>query len=70
MLIYEVILYNEQVRDKLREGEHHRTFNDDWGDSHYIEIRADDEDHALAKVHQKYPPEDGFVVEGISMVAP
>lgn len=68
MFTFEVVIYNEQVRDKLREGLHHRTFNDDWGDSHYIEIRADDEDGALHKARDKYPPEDGFVIEGISVV--
>lgn len=68
MLTYEVIVYNQQVRDKLRDGEHHRTFNDDWGDSHYIEIRADDQDAAMHKARDKYPAEDGFVIEGISQL--
>jgi hypothetical protein len=68
MITFEVIVYNEHVREKLREGEHHRTLNDDWGDSHYIEIRAEDEDAAMVKVRGKYPAEDGFVIEGISML--
>jgi len=68
MMTFEVIVYNEQVRDKLRQGEHHRTFTDDWGDSHYIEIKASDEDAAMSKVRDKYPLEDGFIIEGISMM--
>lgn len=68
MLTYEVVVYNEQVRAKVRDGDHHRTFSDDWGDSHYLEIKADDEDAAKLKVRTKYPVEDGFVIEGISMM--
>lgn len=68
MLTFEVIVYNEQVRQKVRDGERHRTFSDDWGDTHYIEVKADDEDAAMAKARDKYPAEDGFVIEGISMV--
>ncbi|MBL4613694.1 MAG: hypothetical protein JKY27_02305 [Magnetovibrio sp.] len=68
MLTYEVVVYNEQVRAKVRVGDHHRTFSDDWGDSHYLEIKANDEDAAMHKVRVKYPVKDGFVIEGISMM--
>jgi len=68
MLTFEVIVYNEKVRELLRDGEHHKRFSDDWGDSHYIEIKADDENSALAKVQMRYPERDGFVVEDISRV--
>ena len=67
-MLFEVILFNEQVRAKVREGEHHRTFTDDWADAHYIEIKASDEGAAMRKVHDKYAAADGFVIEGISEV--
>jgi len=66
MLTFEVIVYNEKVRERLREGEHHKILSDDWADSHYIEIKADDENGALAKVEMRYPERDGFVVEDVS----
>ena len=65
-MMFEVILFNEQVRAKVREGEHHRTFTDDWADTHYIEMKASDEAGAMRKARQKYPAEDGFIIEGIS----
>lgn len=63
---YEIVIYNEQVRAKVREGDRHRTFTDDWADSHYIEFKADTEEQAIAKCRQKYPEHSGFVIEGIS----
>lgn len=65
MQTYEIVLHNEHVRQRVRAGEHHRRYSDEWGDSHYIEIKADDEAGALARVRQKYPEEDGFVIEGV-----
>lgn len=67
MQTYEIIIYNEEVRQCLREGDKHRTFSDDWGDSHYIEFKGEDEAEAVAKCNAKYPPEDGFVIEGVSL---
>mgnify|MGYP000285772347 CR=1 FL=1 len=66
MQTYEIVIYNEQVRQLVKQGDRHRRFSDDWGDSHYIEFKADSEDQAIAKCRQKYAEEDGFVIEGIS----
>lgn len=68
MMTYEVVLYNEAVRARVREGLHHRQLSDDWGDSHYVEVKADDEASALAKVEQRYPRDHGYVVEGITLM--
>ncbi|MCW8916323.1 MAG: hypothetical protein OQK24_10795 [Magnetovibrio sp.] len=68
MMTYEVTLYNEAVRQCVRQGDHHRQLSDDWGDSHYIEVEADDEQRALRKIEMRYPSEDGFVVEGITLM--
>jgi hypothetical protein len=68
MYKYEIVIYNEAVRKLVKQGDRHRRYSDDWGDSHYIEFTADSEEQAVAKCRQKYPVEDGFVIEGISMV--
>ena len=46
MAKFEVIVYNKAVRDKVKEGERHRQFTDDWADLHYIEIDASNETNA------------------------
>ena len=68
MQTYEIVIYNEQVRTLVSRGDHHRQFSDDWGDSHYIEFKADSEDRAVAKCREKYPEDQGFVIEGVSEV--
>jgi hypothetical protein len=68
MQTFEIVIYNEQVRKLVKQGESHRRYSDDWGDTHYIEFKADSEGQAVAKCRQKYPEEDGFVIESISMV--
>jgi hypothetical protein len=66
MLKFEVAVYNQNVRDKIKAGERHRDLNDDWADTHYIEIEADDVSTARRKAEGKYPRSRGFVIEDVS----
>jgi len=66
MQTFEIVIYNEKVRQLVAQGDRHRTFTDDWGDSHYIEFKADSEEQAVAKCRQKYAESDGFVIEGVT----
>ncbi len=66
MQTYEIVIHNEQVRNLVKQGDSHKKFSDDWGDTHYIEFKADSEDQAIAKCRQKYSAEDGFVIESVS----
>ncbi len=65
MAKFEVTVYNEQVREKIKEGEHHHRFTDDWADFHYIEVDADDESKARVKAEDRYPSEQGFVIDSV-----
>jgi len=67
MQTFEITIYNEEVRNLVSKGESHKTFTDDWGDSHYIEYKAEDEDGAISKCQQRYPAEDGFVIEAVNL---
>ncbi len=62
---FEVALYNEEVRRLVSAGERHRHLEDSWGDTHYIEVTAADEQDARAKVARRYPREAGYVVEQV-----
>ena len=66
MAVYEIALHNAQVREALSQGDRHKTFNDDWADTHYIEFTADSPDDAVAKCQRKYPSEEGFVIEQVT----
>lgn len=63
---YEVAVYNEEVRRILKQGDKHEFLDDDWANIHYLEISANGEQEARAKVNTKYPPDQGYVIENIT----
>jgi len=62
---FEVGIYNEEVRQKAREGLRHKDLSDDWADVHYYDVDAEDSEAARAKMLRKYPAERGYVIESI-----
>ena len=62
---YEVTIYNQAVRQKVQDGEHHDQFTDDWADFRYIEIRAENEDQARARLEDRFPANRGFVIDSV-----
>ena len=65
MAKFEVTVYNEEVRQKIKEGEHHYRFTDDWADFHYIDIDAADESQARKRTEDRYPADQGFVIDSV-----
>lgn len=65
MAKFEVVVYNEEVRKKVKEGERHPRFTDDWADLHYILIDASDESQARNRAEVRYPADQGFVIDSI-----
>ncbi len=60
---YEVAIYNEKVKQSVREAERNRTgLSDDWADTRYIEITADSPEAAKRRIHARYPEHRGFVI--------
>ena len=64
---FEVAVYNKVVRRMVKEGERHRHLTDDWADIHYVDVMAEDEHGARAKIEAKYPEDKGFVIENVSV---
>jgi hypothetical protein len=65
---YEVAVYNEDVRQMIKQGDKHEFLSDDWANINYLEIRADSEQQARSKASSKYPPNQGYVIESITPV--
>ncbi len=65
MAMFEVTVYNKEVREKVEIGEHHRQYSDSWADFQYIEIDAPDEKAARAKAEEKHPSSQGFVIDDV-----
>jgi hypothetical protein len=57
--IYECAIYNQKVR--------HSYFDNRWADIQRRDVVARDEVEALSLIAERFPPEDGFIVEDIAV---
>jgi hypothetical protein len=64
--VYEVQLYNEQVRAMAQRRKRHSFFDRQWARAQVRDVVARDESEAWALITERFPPEDGFVVERIT----
>jgi hypothetical protein len=69
MAMFEITIYNKEVREKVEAGEHHSRFADSWADFQYIEIDAPNEEQARAQIETMHPNTQGFVIDDIQMVS-
>ncbi len=65
MKTYEIAIYNQEVRKLVADGRRHRNLADAWADTHYIEIKANSQEEARAKLASRYPAENGYVIEEV-----
>lgn len=63
---YEIALFNQNVRDLVKQGEAHELYEDSWADTHYVDVVAPSEAMARAKIDKQYPQSRGFVIEQIN----
>ena len=67
--VYEVSLYNKDVRSLVKENQSHDLFEDHWADSQKHDVVACDEAEARRMVVERFKPDDGFVIEGVVLTA-
>lgn len=63
--IYEVAVYNEAVRDKNRKHEKHAYFDERWARPQTRNVVARNESEARQLIAERFPPEDGFVIQSV-----
>lgn len=66
--IFEVALYNAEVRRLLDQGERHTDYPDAWSTTHYLEVRASSREEARSRIEHRYPSRRGFVIEDLREV--
>lgn len=64
--VFKVCVYNQEVRDLVNDNEHHVCFQDDWAEGHVHDVVASDAEEARRVVENRFPPDDGFVVDRVS----
>ena len=68
-IVFEVFLYNREVRAAVKDNRSHDLFGDHWADVQVQDVMAESEDQAKRLISNRYPPEQGFVVQRLSVVA-
>lgn len=63
--VYLVTVYNKVVREMVKENTSHAFYSDRWADAHIQDVSAATEDEARHKMAQRFPEEDGFVIEAV-----
>ncbi|MFQ5765399.1 MAG: hypothetical protein ACE5GT_10750 [Rhodospirillales bacterium] len=63
--VFEVSIYNREVRSLVKENQSHHYFDDQWADIQVRDVVARDEEHARRLIAERFPPDDGFVIEGV-----
>lgn len=64
--VYQVELYNEEVRTLVLRNRRHEFFGRNWATPQLRDVVARDEAEAWSLIAERFPPEDGFVVERIT----
>ncbi len=68
-IAFEVFLYNAEVRAAVKDNRSHDLFGDHWADVQIHDVMAESEDQARRLISDRYPPEQGFVVQQLCVVA-
>ena len=63
--VFEVSIYNKEVRAAVKENQSHSVYDDHWADCHPHDFVAADEGQAREMACQRYPESAGFVIQGV-----
>jgi len=69
MAMFEITIFNKDVREKVEAGERHRQFPDVWADFQYVEIEASNEEQARARIEVMHPGVQGFVIDDVRKIS-
>jgi hypothetical protein len=65
--VYEISIYDKEVRSLVKENQSHKLFDDHWADSQLHDVVATDEEEARRMVDERYPESDGFVIKAVTI---
>ena len=63
--VYEVSVYNRDVRALVKRRKRHCYFDDQWADLQVRDVVARNESEARALMAMRFPTEDGFVIKEV-----
>lgn len=66
--IFEVVMFNTEVRKYVEFDEEHPKYDSGWADSRYIELPALNIRSVIKKIRSKYPRRLGFKITAITEI--
>ena len=63
--VFEVSFYNKEVRSLVKQNQSHLFFDDQWADRQVHDVVALNEKHARKLIFERFPADDGFIIEDI-----
>lgn len=67
--VFEVSIYNKEVRSLVKENQSHAFFDDQWADEQIRDVLAETADEARQVAKKRFPPDDGFVIASVTPCA-
>ncbi len=67
--IFEIAIYNQEVRSLVKENQSHLFYEDHWADVQLQDVLAEDEQQAREMIENRFPATDGFIVESVNLTA-
>tara|TARA_B100000405_G_scaffold207673_1_gene146167 strand:- start:141 stop:374 length:234 start_codon:yes stop_codon:yes gene_type:complete len=67
--VYEVAIYNKDVRSLVKDNQSHILFDDNWADAQVHDVVAKNESQAREMIAERYPPGDGFVIQWVDQAS-
>lgn len=64
--VFEVSIYNKEVRSLVKENQSHAFFDDHWADEQLRDVLAETEDQARKVVNERFPSDEGFVIASVT----
>jgi len=68
MKIYEITIYNKEVREHVQKGLEHRQYDAGWADQRFLQVEAHDADEARTIINRRHPDHKGFVIVDVTEV--
>jgi len=63
--VFEIAIYNKDVRALVKENQSHTLFDDLWADLQLHDVTASSERAARSMISKRFPAEDGFIIEHV-----
>ena len=67
--LFEVVMFNTEVREMIENEQHHPRWDDGWADNRYIELPALNVRSVIKKIRSRFPRGRGFKILAVTEIS-